>query len=227
MKFSNMHPGQLSKLVKEENGKLFPRIVPAQEILKLGDFNRQILMTQLGLYVWPTQELVEFFKKNINDKTPVLELGAGNGVLGKTLGWNSTDNFSQSTQFNARNEIEKQYNAMALMQLKNNNIAPVNYGSNVINLNAHDAIREYKASAIVGLYLTDITQNEFTINLVDALLYANTEMFYLVGNMDTHHNKSPIFEYKHEAIELEGLVVRHQKNELGRIFKWDKNDLLN
>lgn len=227
MNFSDMPPRQLARLVKEENGKFFPKIVPAEEILKLGDHNRQILMTQLGLYVWPTQELVEFFKKHITNKTSVLELGAGNGVLGKTLGWNSTDNFSQSNQFNARNKQEKLYNAMALMQLQAYNIAPVNYGSNVINLDAYDAIREYKASAIVGLYLTDITQNEFTIDLVDALLHANTETFYLVGNMNTHHNKSPIFEFKHEAIKLEGLVIRHEKNELGRIFKWDKNDLLN
>lgn len=222
-----MHPGQLAKLVKEENGKLLPQIVPANEILKLGDHNRQVLMSQLGLYVWPTVELYNFFNKNIDSKTSVLELGAGNGVLGKTLGWNSTDNFSQSNQFNARNENERQYNEIALMNLRSCNIAPVNYGDNVINIDAYDAVRKYKANTVLGLYLTDVTQNEFTINLVDALMGENTETFYLVGNMDTHYKKSPIFELKHEIIELEGLVVRHRQNELGRIFKWDRNNLLN
>ncbi len=220
-----LHPGQLAKLVKEENGKLLPNILPANEILKLGDYNRQIIMSLLGLYVWPTVELFDFFKTNIPNETSVLELGAGNGVLGKSLGWNSTDNFSQSEQFIARNKEEQRYNKMALLQLKSNNIAPVNYGDNVRKIDACDAVSEYKANTVLGLYLTDVTQNKFTINLMDAFMSESTETFYLVGNMDTHYKKSPIFDLKHEIIEVEGLVIRHQNNKQGRIFKWDKNKL--
>ena len=111
------------------------------------------------------------------------------------------------------------------MQLRTHNIAPVNYGDNVIKIDAYDAVRKYNANTAVGLYLTDVTQNEFTINLLDVFMNDNTETFYLVGNMETHYKKSPIFELKHEVIEIEGLVVRHQNNGLGRIFKWVKSDL--
>lgn len=225
MNFLDITPGTLTKLIEEKDRKLLPKILPANEILKLGDMNRQLLMTMLGLYVWPTVELYEFFNKNIQNQTTVLELGAGNGVLGKKLGWNSTDNFSQSDKFNPRNEKEKINHEIALMQLRTHNIAPVNYGDNVINIDAYDAVRKYNANTAVGLYITDVTQNEFTINLLDVFMNDNTETFYLVGNMETHYKKSPIFELKHEVIEIEGLVVRHQNNGLGRIFKWVKSDL--
>ena len=66
MNFLDITPGTLTKLIEEKDRKLLPKILPANEILKLGDMNRQLLMTMLGLYVWPTVELYEFFNKNIH-----------------------------------------------------------------------------------------------------------------------------------------------------------------
>ena len=50
-----------------------------------------------GCYLIPTTELVEFLAKLIGgNESRTIEIGSGNGVLGKALGIMCTDNFQQA-----------------------------------------------------------------------------------------------------------------------------------
>src|ERR1700744_75875 len=52
-----------------------------------------------GVYQIPTTELIDFLKSQIDDKSRTIEIGSGNGCIGRALGIRMTDNKMQDEPF--------------------------------------------------------------------------------------------------------------------------------
>lgn len=93
-----------------------------------------------GLYCLPTHELVDFLREQIGDRTAI-EIGSGNGCLGRSLGIPMTDSRQQELE-----HVEARYTQLGQ--------AIVNYGPDVEKLTALEAVEKYKPQVVVAAWVT-------------------------------------------------------------------------
>lgn len=91
-------------------------------------------------YFFPTVEAIEFLSKKIKDKN-VIEIGAGCGDLGYHLGIPMTDNYQQTFS-----DVKAAYAKMGQ--------PVINYGEDVIKMDALTAIEEFKPDYVIGAWIT-------------------------------------------------------------------------
>lgn len=123
--------------VKE--GNIFP--VPFKEIQDFSQESISYFCVKYGLYQVPTTELIEFLNSEIPDKITTLEIGSGNGGIGRALGVKLTDNKMQLWP-----NIKKYYSNMAQ--------ETVNYGDDVEEISANDAVIKYRPEIVLGCWVT-------------------------------------------------------------------------
>lgn len=169
----------LSADAVDAHGRL--KIMPAAFYANTTVAERGILATRHGLYCLPTHELIDRLREIIGDRSAI-EIGSGNGVLAEALGIPATDNKMQDAP-----EIREYYEALGQ--------PPVKYGSNVEQIDAHDAVRKYKPSVVVAAWVThlydernpDAGGNMYGVDELDIL--RNCEQYVFVGNMRVHAMK--------------------------------------
>lgn len=175
-----------------------------------------LFCVKYGLYVLPTEELIAFLKEEIGSLRAI-EVGAGNGSVGRALGIRMFDSFIQ------RDDPGVRAHALLMKQ------EPVIYGSDVNKVEAVDAVRKYKPECVLGCFVThkhwDIKKMGDVKGMLiaeDKIVKARSVKKYIVcGNQGVHASK-PILDLPHRTIELEGYVTRSQSPELNRIFIWEK-----
>jgi len=93
-----------------------------------------------AFYCLPTHELVEFIRSQI-DCEDAIEIGSGNGCLGRSVGVRLTDSKLQDREdMKARYEHEGQ--------------ATVTYGADVEKLSALEAVEKYKPKVVLAAWVT-------------------------------------------------------------------------
>ena len=97
-----------------------------------------------GLYCLPTVELVDKINQLILEVSPTrsaIEIGSGNGVLGKALGIPCTDSHMQE-----RPEIRAHYRKIGQ--------PVISYGEHVERLDAEAAVARYRPEVVVAAWVT-------------------------------------------------------------------------
>lgn len=207
-----------------------PKVVSATEILKYDYISVRALFQFTGVYVWPTTELIDWIKGNIPDLSKTIEIGSGNGVLAKTLGITATDSFLQSNRFEPKSAEESEVHKSGLEMYRVMRQKLINYGENVEQFDAIDAIMRYKPNHVLGCYITHKHRegmregNQLGVNEEWILKRRQFKTYTMVGNLHVHGSK-PILAIPHEEIELEGLLVRAEFPEKNRIFRWNKESI--
>ena len=136
---------------------------------------------QYGVYNVPTVELCEWVRGKIGKRTSI-EVGAGNGALGRYLKIPSTDSFLQSD-----NTVGQYY---ALIKQP-----PVRYGRNVEKIAANRAVERYKPQVVIAAWLTQVFKSDdewrggsvFGTN--EGAIIDSVEMYIHIGHLNTHGNK--------------------------------------
>lgn len=187
------------------------------------DFYRQhstndigLFCVKYGFYVLPTHELIAFLKDEMG-ALRTIEIGAGNGSVGRALGIQMYDSYLQADDPGTQLMV-------AMMKQE-----PVRYGRDVNKVEALDAVRKYKPECVLGCYVTHKHWDIKTMGDVKGMLIAEDKILkakcvkkYIVcGNEKVHHTK-PILDLPHRTVELEGLVTRSQAPGLNRIYIWEK-----
>lgn len=164
----------------DDNGRL--RILPAAFWAKTTPDERALFGHRQGIYSFPTVELVEHLREFIGDRTAI-EVGSGNGVLAAALGIRATDNYMQD---------QPKYRLIFAATGQ----PTVKYGPNVLDMDAHDAIRHFTPDVVIGCWVTHkwdprrlaAEGNEVGIDENDLL--DHVQHYVVIGNDKVHQHKA-------------------------------------
>jgi hypothetical protein len=185
----------------DQDGRL--RVMPAEFYQRTDRDERGLLGFQIGAYVLPTNELVDYLREKIGDRSAI-EIGSGNGVLAQALGIRATDNRQME-----RPDVRATYVATG---------QPVTpYGDNVEALDALSAVRRYRPQVVVAAWVTHLYDplrhllggNMFGVD--ERALLEEVEEYVFIGNMKVHNTK-PLFYQHNAAVYLAPFVYSRSMN---------------
>lgn len=210
-----LNPKQLKRLediLLNENGTI--RQVSFAELKKFTQNDISVFCWKHAVYQLPTTELIEWLKKEIGD-TKAIEIGAGNGCFGRILNIPSTDLMLQK-----RFDIKRKY------MLSGQPL--INYGNNVIEMEADKAIEHFKPETVIATWVTQKFSDDWrdtptgNIDGVNEIGFPKKIKRYIhVGNELTHAQKA-ILNLPHKEYKFAWLISRsmHRGNNIIYDFKF-------
>jgi hypothetical protein len=161
-----------------------------------------------GMYNLPTDELIAWLKAQIGDQKAI-EIGCGNGAIGRALGIPFTDAKIQDLP-----AVQLQY---ALMQQP-----CIKYPDDVEKLDGHAAIKKYKPDVVIGSWIT-AKNNGNMYGVSEEKILNSCKTYIHIGNegVKPHHEKF-ILNRKHETYKFDWLFGRGDK-EKNVIWVWRKS----
>ncbi len=187
------------------------QILPALIYEEIPHDHLRIFCVKNGIYQLPTVELIEWLRKIINGKKAI-EIGSGNGAIGKALSIIATDSFMQE-----RPEIRDLYKAMQQ--------APVKYGKNVKKYSALKAIKKFKPEIVIASWVTQIYRSDSELGNVYGVdenkLLKDVDMYIHIGNRVPH--KKRILTLMHKQYQFPWLFSRGERKKDNVIYVWLKN----
>lgn len=189
-----------------ENGRV--RCLPAASFRAIGTERFFVWCARRALYALPTLELVEWLR-GFGAGHRILEIGAGNGELGRHVGdVVQTDSFQQ-----------QRTPAFYLAQ----GHAPTSpHAIDVVKLEAREAVRRYRPDVVIASWVTELgnTPGLNSSEGVDEEAILDTGCTYvLIGNVGVHGRKR-IMARPHSTLDVSWIVSRSLKPELNRIWIW-------
>ena len=188
-------------------------VVPAETFKHFTQDQISLFCVKYGFYCLPTIELIKFIKALIDGKKAI-EIGAGNGSVGRALGIPMTDNFQQTIP------KYKQYYDMA-------NQATVPYGPDVKPMDAITAVRRLKPKVVLGCWVTHQYDPRFQerggneVGIKEEWILKNCQRYILVGNEHVHRDK-PILDMEHTTFKGDWIISRSFSPEKNMIKVWNK-----
>lgn len=172
-----------------------------------------------GIYLFPTCELVQIVATQIGSRKAI-EIGAGNGCLGRALGIPMTDSHIQATP-GIRDILE------AAGQ------PPVKYPHDVVKMDAAKALDVYKPECVVAAWVTQKHQkgekDGFIYGVDEWDLINKVDKYIFVGNLGVHHRKRVM---KRHGLAIGLALNKEQKDpvifsrslhrELDAMWAWEK-----
>ena len=132
----------LDKVLKP-NGFLEP--VAAAVLREIPQMHLMLWCHVNAIYGLPTIELIDHLKTLFIGTT--IEIGAGDGAFGRALGIKSTDSYVQASP-----EMKAFYRGIGQ--------PPVNYGDNVLQFDALDAVQHFKPTTVFASWVTQYVSDE-------------------------------------------------------------------
>lgn len=165
------------------------RPMPAAFYAQYSQHDLSLWCVTRGIYCLPTTELIEFLGKEIAGKRAI-EIGAGNGVIGRALGIPATDSRMQE-----RPEIAEFYASIGQQV--------VTYGQDVDKLDAAEAIEHYQPEIVIAAWVThqyDENDHHRGGNAfgIDEEAIAKRATYIHVGHERVHAQK-PVLKIPHET----------------------------
>lgn len=202
-----------AKLFRGNDG--YVHSIPYEELSEFSYDEIQVVLLTYGLYTFPTTELVDWLRTQVDDDPgyypDAIEIGCGTGWIGRELEIPATDSKLQE-----RPEIKRIYEAASQ--------PTIIYPDFVEELTAVDAIYQYQPEYVIGSYITNkygmAGSKEGNMWGVDTnWVIHHCHKFFMIGNKKTH-GKNPSMRLKHEELSFPWLVTRGDSS-LARIFVWE------
>lgn len=201
----------------DANGLLKP--MPYKFYSTIADEHLALCGHKHGIYLFPTIELVQLVAKEIGSRKAI-EIGAGNGCLGRALGIPMTDSHLQSTAW-----IKKLYQDI--------NQPTIKYPADVIRMTAEEAVAHYKPECVVAAWVTQKWHKgdkEGCMYGVDEWEIINkVDKYIFIGNYGVHMGKRVMRRYGlaiGQASNKDGkdpvIYSRSIHRELDAIWTWEK-----
>lgn len=199
----------LEKILLDESGRL--QSVPFAAIRDVPQNDISVFCHAHGVYQIITHELVEFVGERIENFNAV-EIGAGNGCLGRSLGIPLTDSKIQDSAW-----MRDYYRKIGQPRVR--------YGDDVKKLEALQAVKVLKADAAVGCWVTNkkkATTADGCFGGVDeAILSKRLKRYVFVGNLNTHKTKELLRYCTPTEYRFEWLVSRSIRRSENLIWVFD------
>lgn len=162
-----------------------------------------------ALYQLPTKELIDFIKNEIQEE-PTIELAAGNGCIGRSLGIPMLDNYMQTWP-----QIMAHYHVLKQPLIK--------YGEDVINMDGNAAVRKYKPLNVVAAWLTQKYEpgmkngNMWGVDELQ-MFEDGIEKYIHIGNKSVHGDKKLFKHKKAKVYKFPWLISRSMQREDNEIY---------
>lgn len=177
--------GYLDERFLDEEGHL--RIVPAADYDAVDRVDLRLWCHHHAFYGLPTSELVAWLSERLAGRRAI-EIGSGNGALGRALGIPRTDSYLQEAGTNP--VVDFMHGATGQPRVR--------YGDDVERLEAKDAVRKYRPLVVVGMWISEKCDpskpvpkhggNMFGVN--DAWILERVEEYILVSNLAVHGHRA-------------------------------------
>jgi hypothetical protein len=175
--------------------------------------DRVLFCVKHGIYCLLTQELVDRLQQIIAGRSAI-EVGAGHGMLAKTLGIPATDNRQQEAP-----EIKAYYASLGQ--------PTVPYGPHVEKLDALEAVEKYRPEVVIGCWVTHKyhpgrhAAGGNADGLDEEEIIANCGTYVVIGNEKVHAGKS-IWKLPHHIEYPEWLMSRAINGSRDFIAVWTR-----
>ena len=146
-----------------------------------------------GIYQIPTIELIEFLREEIKGYKTI-EIGAGNGSIGRALGIPITDNRLQE-----RPDVKLFYKATGQ--------TPIKYPSDIIKMGGNHAVNKLNPDCVIACWLTDV-QNGNYYGIREHVIIKQVQKYIHVGNSKTHGIKKVLKMFNFREFKAPWLVSR-------------------
>lgn len=202
----------LSELLLTDKGNITP--VPFDILNNFTQEELSLFCLMHGVYQLPLVELIQFLRVEIGGRS-ALEIGAGNGCIGRSLGIKTSDNHMQLIP-----EIRNYYENIVRQPI-------VKYGKDVENLDAISAVKKYKPEVVVACWVTHLYKPGMEVGnplgIEEELLFANGVKKYIhVGNTDVHSQKPILSKMKYRTYQFPWLVSRSMNRDNNIIYIFEK-----
>lgn len=204
----------LDDLLLDDEGRL--KVHPSATYENIPHMDLRYWAHLRAFYGLPTTELVEWLQETIGGQSAI-EVGSGNGVLGRALDIPRTDSIIQR-----KPEVMFQYMVQGQ--------PIISYGSDVERLEAMEAVNKYNPQVVLGMWVTHwIDPNKpfpegggsmYGLHEDRILDHPSVEKYIVIGHKDIHNHK-PILGRPHEIIEAPWLWSRARDPEGDRIYVWE------
>lgn len=190
-----------------KDGKVIP--LPFSELGKYSQQQLSFFCYKYAIYQLPTTELIDFLKTELQGSS--IEIGAGNGCIGRAIGIRMTDNHLQDMPM-----IKLHYQML--------NQPTIKYGSDVEKVGASKAVEKYKPETVVGCWITTADkQRAQTVadfhGIDDTKLFnAGVKKYIHVGNEGTHLEKLKLFNQTVKQYKFPWLISRSLGREQNVIY---------
>lgn len=209
-------------LSSRENKKLYELLVSKSGLIMPVSFDVLKAFTQEEISVFchkhavyrlPVLELLDFLKTEIGDRI-AMEIGAGNGCIGRNLGIKMVDNHMQTFP-----EIRDHYKLMRQ--------PTITYGNDVQRMDAIQAVKKYRPEVVIGCWITNKQKGGLTIadmyGIDEEMLFSNgVKKYIMVGNLLTHFDKVLLSTTTHTVYQFPWLVSRSMSRDKNIIFVFEK-----
>jgi hypothetical protein len=192
------------------DGKIVP--VPFSMIKDIPQEEISLFCHKHALYQFPTTELIDFIRNEIGGESAI-EIGAGNGCIGRSVGIIMTDNMMQTWD-----DIKKVYSVTGQ--------PTITYGKDVEDIPALDAVERFKPKVVVACWVTHkwhegmATGNMYGVEEQD-MFKLGVGKYIHIGNENhtTGHTYKPILnKYPVKKYRFPWLVSRSMQRELNTIY---------
>lgn len=195
-----------------------PRVVASAVYDGLSHADVQFWCHRHAFYGLPTDELVGWLRERIGKRTAI-EIGAGNGALGRALGIPTTDSFVQ----------QDNPEVVALYRMTEQPL--IQYGADVEKLEAVDAVRKYRPQVVIGSWITEYVSpledpgpgggSIYGVRENEILDHEGVEAYILVGNLSVH-GKKRIRSRRHEVVHAPWIRSRSSRPDQNCIIVWGR-----
>lgn len=199
---------QLDEQLVRFDGTL--RVLPAQELAGVPWQTLRCWCHVRGVYGLPTTELVDYVHDLIGDRTAI-EIGAGNGALGRALDIPRTDSRLQEHVL-----IAKAYAAAGQ--------PTVQYGRDVEKLDALSAAQKYRPAVVVGSWITqrwrpgDGAGSQFGVD--EAALLEQVDCYILQGSLTAHNPENKRIRSRPHRVVREPWILGRAAPGNNVLFVW-------
>lgn len=201
----------LERQFLDDSGNL--KIVPSGVYSTVNYDHLRLFCHKYGFYCLPTTELIGWLILNMSiGKT--IEIGAGNGAVGRALGIPITDSCAQQNP-----EVASFYKSLG---------QPVtHYPRDIIKVDALTAIRSFRPEVVVACWVThkynpnEAWREGSKWGIEERLVLKKIKKYILIGHEKIHNNK-PIMDLPHETFYYPWLWSRAEDAAGNRIYVWTK-----
>lgn len=204
------------RLTEDTDLGMIVRPLPYADIEGDTEATLNVVMQALGLYTFPTVELTDWLRQEIDDDPELephtaIEICAGTGWIGRTLGIPTTD-----AQWQKRPDIRELYLRQGAI--------PINYPADIEALEAREAIRKYEPELVIASYCTHLygtggSKQGSSLGVDTRWVRSHCRRFYHIGN-DAIHSRDPLMRMPHKRLSFDWLVTRGDSSK-ARIYVWE------
>jgi hypothetical protein len=196
----------LDQVLLDDRGQL--RVVDSSVYEGIDPIELRVWCHKRAFYGLPTTELIAYLKTIIGGRS-CIEVGSGNGALGRALGVPMTDNFCQ-----------RRPDVALLYTLQGQPL--IDYGADVEQLEAKQAVKKYRPRVVVGSWVTqwsDGSRPGCMFGIDEDWMLRRVKTYVIFGSLRNH---SPQFKairaHPHRVVQEPWMWSRAPDSAL---FVWD------